>query len=87
MQYPQPPHWSYPPPPPISGPPPTPPPRRSSVKRFFCTLGIIAASVVVLAVVATFLCPDAVLSAIGAALFAFGSKLLFGRVSFPGDSP
>lgn len=88
MQYPHPhdPH-SFPPPPPISGPPP-PPHRRSSATRFFTTLGILAASAVGLAVVATFLFPDAVASAVGAALFAFGSRLLFGCVSFPGgDCP
>ena len=86
MQYPHPhaPH-SVPPQPPVSGPPPSPSPRRSLATRFFATVGILAASAIGLAVVATILWPDAVGASIAAALYTLGSKLLYGQL--PGEGP
>ena len=94
MQYPHPhdpygfpPHGGFPPQPPISGPPPPSPPRHGPIRRFFITAGVIATIIGGGFVILTIMFPDVMLPVIGSAMYVLGSRILFGKISFPGDGP
>ena len=86
MQYPHP-HdpYGFPPQPPLSGPPPPPLPR-GPIRRFFIIVGVIATIIGGALVILTVMFPDVMLPAFASAMYVLGSRLLFGKTTWPDGS-